>query len=220
MTVEEPKLPSRFVYHILRAVLGLAARILLKQQIVGLENIPKTGAYMVVLNHLSVLDPPLVFIHVQREMVVFVADKWRNTFFIGWLCETIGAVWVTREEVDTSAIKTSLALLRRGQPMGMAPEGTRSPTGQLQKAKTGCAYLVDRTGVPIVPVAVTGTEKFGPTIRRLRRTPVRMEVGKPFYLPPNGRAKGPELEAYTEIIMTTLAAMLPPEYRGHYARPG
>ena len=71
--------------------------------------------------------------------------------------------------------------------------------------------------MPIVPIAITGTEHFQANLKRWRRTPVRFVVGAPFRLPPNGRAKGEALDAYTTLIMSQLAALLPPGYRGVYA---
>ena len=108
-------------------------------------------------------------------------------------------------------------LFRSGGIFAIAPEGMRSLTGQLQAGKTGVAYLATRTGVPIVPVAMWGTEAVFANFRRLRRTAVTFAVGEPFSLPVDPRAKGAKLEEYTELIMRRLAALLPPEYRGVYA---
>jgi 1-acyl-sn-glycerol-3-phosphate acyltransferase len=206
------------VYEALRSVFRFVGWVLLKQEISGLENLPATGPFLIVCNHLSIVEPPLVFIHCPRQMVMFAADKWQSNPFTRWLAETVGVIWVARGEADMTAIKQSLGLLKKGQPMGLAPEGTRSRTGALIQGKTGAAYLADRSGVPIVPISIWGTEKFSSNYKRLRRTPVTMVVGKPFHLPPNGRAKGEVLDEYTDIIMCHLAAMLPPEYRGVYAK--
>lgn len=208
---------NTFVYETMRVIFRLLAWVLLKQTVHGLEHIPAGGPFLMVCNHLSIVEPPLIFVHCRPQMVMFAADKWQSNPFTRWLAETVGVIWVARGEADMTAIKQSLGLLKNGQPMGLAPEGTRSKTGALIQGKTGAAYLADRANVPIVPIAVWGTEKFSSNIKRLRRTSVTMVVGKPFRLPPNGRAKGEVLEEYTDIIMCHLAAMLPPEYRGVYA---
>lgn len=205
------------LYEALRRVFVVLEWLLLKVEVSGTENVPKEGAFLAVVNHLSIADPPMVYIHVPRQMVMFVADKWKNTPGISHIANTVGSIWVARGEADLSAIKQAIGALKAGQPVGIAPEGTRSPTHQLQKGKTGAAYLADRARVPIVPMVVTGTERFNQNLRRLRRTPVKFVVGKPFWLPPNGRAKGDVLEAYTDLIMCRMAALLPPEYRGVYA---
>lgn len=217
MSIELPSHANPFVYGFLQRLFRLIAAILLKQRIVGLENIPRDGAYLLVMNHLSIWDPPVVFMHTPRRMVSFVADKWQKNPFIRWVVSTIGVVWVARGEADMSAIKQSLTFLRNGQPMGMAPEGTRSLTGALIPGKTGAAYLADRAEIPLVPCVVYGTERVTENLKKLRRTEVVMEIGRPFTLPANGRAKAAELDRYTDQIMVSLAAMLPEQYRGVYA---
>ncbi len=216
-TTEMPTHASPFVYGLMQRVFKLIAFFLLKQRVIGLENIPKQGAYLLVMNHLSIWDPPIVFMHTPRRMIVFVADKWRKNALIAWVVETVGAVWVARGEADMSAIKQSLNFLRGGYPMGMAPEGTRSHTGALIQGKTGAAYLADRAGVPIVPTVVYGTESVTQNLKRLRRTETIMKVGEPFRLPQNGRAKAADLEQYTDQIMIAIARLLPPQYHGVYA---
>jgi 1-acyl-sn-glycerol-3-phosphate acyltransferase len=100
----------------------------------------------------------------------------------------------------------------------MAPEGTRARgTYALQKGKTGPAYLATRADVPLVPVGLTGTEQIKDNLSRLRRTPVRVVVGKPFRLPGSGRVRGQKLHECTDLIMRHIAALLPEEYRGVYA---
>jgi 1-acyl-sn-glycerol-3-phosphate acyltransferase len=208
---------SPAVYELLRGVFKFLEWLLIRPEVSGMENVPREGAFLVVTNHLGLADPPMVFIHFPRQMVMFVADKWKNVPGISHLANTVGSIWVARGEADLSAIKQAIGALKSGQPVGLAPEGTRSRTRALQKGKTGAAYLADRTNVAILPVAISGTERLRENLVRLRRTPVRLVVGEPFRLPPNGRAKGDLLEAYTDLIMCRLAALLPPEYRGVYA---
>jgi 1-acyl-sn-glycerol-3-phosphate acyltransferase len=214
---QEVRKASPRLYELLRRVFVFLEWLLLKVEVSGTENVPREGAFLAVINHLSIADPTMVYVHIPRQMVMFVADKWKNTPGISHLANTVGAIWVARGEADLSAIKQAVAALKSGQPLGIAPEGTRSPTHRLQRAKTGAAYLADRANVPILPMALSGTERLGENLRRLRRTPVRLVVGKPFRLPPHGRAKADVLEAYTDLIMCHMAALLPPEYRGVYA---
>jgi len=216
MTHSPPSASPR-VYWFLHRVFRCLGWLLLRQEVIGLENIPARGPFLVVVNHLGIADPPLIFINVRQQMTMFAADKWKKVPGIRQLAEAAGVIWVARGEADLGAIKAALAVLRSGRPLGMAPEGTRSRTRALQAGKTGAAYLADRTGVPIVPIGIAGSERLMENLRRLRRTPVRFMVGKPFHLPPNGRAKGEVLEAYTTLIMCHIAALLPPTYRGVYA---
>lgn len=208
---------SPAVYWFLHRVFRVLGWLFLRQEVRGLENIPKQGPYLIVVNHLGIADPPLIFINVWQQLTMFAADKWKKAPGIRQLAEAAGVIWVARGEADLSAIKAALAILKSGRPLGMAPEGTRSPTRALQPGKTGAAYLADRTGVLIVPIGISGSERLTENLRRLRRTPVRFVVGRPFHLPPNGRAKGAVLDDYTTEIMCRIAALLPPEYRGVYA---
>jgi 1-acyl-sn-glycerol-3-phosphate acyltransferase len=204
------------VYFFIQSLVRALVRLLTRHTVVGLENFPKDGPFIVASNHLSMMDAPVVYINCPRRMVVFAADKWKTTPGIKQLVETVGVIWVTRGEADMDAIKISLAHLKAGGIIGMAPEGTRSHTASLQKGKTGVAYLASRANAPIVPVAITGTQNVGASLKRLRRAAVTYTIGQPFHLPAEGRAKGEKLEEYTDLIMCHIAALLPPEYRGVY----
>ena len=117
--------------------------------------------------------------------------------------------------------------MRNGGILGIAPEGTRSTSGGLMEAKTGVAYLADKAGVPVVPVAITGTDRLFKAWGKLQRPQVTVRIGEPFRLPPLERksratpqereSRGAQLQENTEEIMLRIAAMLPEEYRGVYA---
>jgi 1-acyl-sn-glycerol-3-phosphate acyltransferase len=211
------KMPPAWIYFLAQKIFAVLGWMLLKQDVRGRENLPAHGAYLLAFNHLSMVDAPLLLIHVRRQMVGMMTDKYAESPFIGWLANLLGALWVTRGEADMDAIKACLGHLRAGGILAISPEGTRSPSGQLLKGKTGVAYLATRTGVPIVPVGIAGTEKVFANVRRLRRTPVTFIIGQPFTLPADSRAKGEKLEEYTERLMHQIAALVPPEYRGVYA---
>ena len=95
--------------------------------------------------------------------------------------------------------------------------GGRRSIKELIQGKPGGAYLADRAKVPLIPMAITGTEDIAANWKWLRRPKVHCRIGPAFTLPGDGRAKGPRLDEFTDQIMCTLAAMLPPEYRGVYA---
>jgi 1-acyl-sn-glycerol-3-phosphate acyltransferase len=211
------KRASRTAYRLMRAAFRLLAAALLKQDVSGLENVPADGPFLVVVNHLSIIEPVLIYNYFPRQMMMFAADKWAKTPVVSNIAEAVGVIWVARGEADMGAIKAMLAAFKAGYPMGMAPEGTRSRNAQLQPGKPGAAFLADRGGVPLVPVGISGTENLSRNLKRLRRTPVRMAVGPAFRLPGNGRARAGQLEQFTEEIMCRIAALLPPDYRGAYA---
>lgn len=149
-------------YRIVKMITSLIYRLLARIEIVGVENVPQEGPYIVICNHLSSFDPPLLLIALPVRMTVLAADKYRNHPIVGPFMSSMGAIYVHRGEVDRQALRACLDFLRGGGIMGMAPEGTRSPTGALQEGRTGVAYLASRAEVPILPVAVTGTEKSQP----------------------------------------------------------
>ncbi len=204
-------------YQIAKMILSLIYRLLARIEIVGVENVPQKGPYIVICNHLSSFDPPLVGIALPARMTWLAANKYRNHPIFGPFLSSIGTIYVQRGEVDRQALRACLDVLGEGGIIGMAPEGTRSPTGALQEGRTGVAYLASRAGVPILPIAVTGTEKMPSNLKRLRRGQVKAVIGETFILPTTERkARGKQLKEFTELIMLRLAEMLPEEYRGVY----
>jgi len=196
------------------------ARLICRVDVRGREHIPERGPFLLVTNHLSAVDPPLVvsLIPSRLGMTGMAAMAHRNDFFIGWLMDQAGAVWVRRGESDRRAMREALDVLASGRPLGVAPEGTRSKTGALIEGKTGTTFLALQAGVPILPVAVYGTERVLPALRRLRRETAQARIAPAFALPPRGDGSRKEHLAYcTDLIMARLASMLPEAYRGVYA---
>lgn len=205
------------MYHIIRAIDEALVRLFIRRETVGMENLPDPP-YILVTNHLSVFDTPLLLTVCPHTIRAFAALKHRRNPLYGSLLSAMGSIWVKRGQVDRDALRQALDVLKRGEVLGMAPEGTRSRgTHALQQGKTGPAYLATRADVPLVPVGITGSETIDQNLFRLRRTPVRIVVGKPFRLPNTGRARGPMLREYTELIMHRIAELLPERYRGVYA---
>jgi 1-acyl-sn-glycerol-3-phosphate acyltransferase len=115
-------------------------------------------------------------------------------------------------------LREALQYLRSGGALAIAPEGTRSrETHALLRGRGGTALLASRSGVPVLPVGIWGTDTFIRDLLHLRRASVFVRIGKPYRLDVSPRAKGPELEAATDEIMCAIAALLPPSYRGEYA---
>jgi 1-acyl-sn-glycerol-3-phosphate acyltransferase len=185
----------------------------------GLENIPSEGSAILAANHLSRVDSPLVFALIEREDVTgLVADKYQNNLFLRPLIEGVGGIWINREQADFQALRAALEFLQEGGLLGIAPEGTRSRTGALRQAKTGVAYLADKAKVPIVPIAIWGTENTFNELKYFRRAHIKVRVGKPFWLPPLDRNdRSSALKGNTDELVCRIAALLPFEYRGVYA---
>jgi 1-acyl-sn-glycerol-3-phosphate acyltransferase len=194
------------------------ARVVTCVQCTGLENIPPSPPYIVVTNHLSVYDL-LVLGAIFPDMIrPFAASKHRRNPLSSPILEITGAVWVRRGQVDRSALRGALQVLRRGEGLGMAPEGTRA-RGEyiLQQGKVGAAYLATRAEVPIVPVGLAGVEWVKRNLPRLRRTTVQVSVGEVIRLPESGRVERARLKEYTDLIMRCVASLLPESYRGAYS---
>ncbi len=205
-----------FVQRSAHLIIRFLAFLLTNTTIVGKENIPAQGGFILAVNHLDYLDAPITFAALPRRMVVFAADTWAKIRFSGWMLSHVGtAIYVNRGEPDRKALAAALAVLKAGGGLGMAPEGTRSRTGGLTHGHTGIAYLAVRAGAPILPMVVHGQEQASHYWKRLRRVPVTVRFGPLIHLP-EGKARTPQLEIYTDELMLTLARMLPPAYRGVY----
>ena len=197
----------------LQTLLRVVARVDAKD----MKKLPATGAFILAMNHLSSFDTLSgIALGPVRPATAFAAIEHRHDFISGWILDQLGVIWVRRGEADREAIKIALEELKQGTALAMAIEGTRSRTGGLQPGKTGPAFLATRADVPIIPVAIWGTEKIISNLKRLRRSEVHLHVGQPLHFP-TGRANQAQLEEYTDQIMLAIAAMLPPQYRGVYA---
>jgi 1-acyl-sn-glycerol-3-phosphate acyltransferase len=203
------------LYQAIKRVFQFLADLLIKKiDVQGADNIPQEGAFIVVLNHLSYLDSPLLFILAPRIIYMLAGEKYKRHILTP-LLRIAGAIFVQRGEVDRNALRQAMNVLQDGHCLAIAIEGTRSKTGQMISGKTGAAYIATRSNVPIVPVVFWGTEKIIPALKRMRRSEVHAHFGKMIRLP-EGRARSQDLDAYTEDIMTTMASMLPEDYRGVY----
>jgi 1-acyl-sn-glycerol-3-phosphate acyltransferase len=185
----------------------------------GLENIPAFGGCILVANHLSALDLPLIAKFVPRnDSTFFAAKAHQKIFWFRWLVNSVDGIWIDRTRADLEALRRARKMLRNGYMFGITPEGTRSTTGALVEGKPGAAYLVSIGQVPVLPVGVTGTENGLASLRRLKRLQMTIRFGKPFNLPPlDPRDRDRSLEANTVEIMCRIAALLPPKYHGEYA---
>jgi len=184
----------------------------------GVENLPARGPAVAIYNHIAFIDPVVVLGNLPRNVVPLAkieAYRYPVVGIFPWLWRVIP---VRRGEVDRRALGEALAVLAAGEIVLVAPEGTRSPS--LIEAREGAAFLADRSGAPVVPIAVEGTHRF-PTfsLRRWREEGVTIRVGRPFrFRPaPGGRADRDRLRVMTDEMMFVLAALLPESRRGFYA---
>ena len=189
----------------------------------GVEHVPRDGAFILVANHISLFDPLIVGStagQLAGRLVHFMAkQEVRRWPVIGWLATQAGVYFVRRGEGDRAAQRLSLELLASGEPIAVFPEDTRSRDGVLGEPRNGAALLAMRSGVPVLPVSITGSNRILPRGARLpRRSRVTVRVGEPFLLTrqASGRIDRQELAAGTERIMRAIAALLPPAQRGRF----
>lgn len=202
-----------------RAFIRLMLRLLTRIDISGQQHLIDEGPGVLSINHVSWIDVVIVGAISRGPTASFSAEKWEGVPFISWLLDYFGnAIYVQRGEVDRKALQKALAWLKNGGILGLAPEGTRSYDGILHQAHDGVAWLVCRSDATLVPIAIWGHENVIGEWKRLRRPRISVRIGEAYRLPPQAsKAKSRDLEQYTNLIMTRIAALLPPERRGYYA---
>ncbi len=203
---------------LLRRVMGYIAWHWLARidRVEGVENLPSTGPAIITINHIAFIDPIVVMGHVPRNIVPMAKVEAYRVPLWGLFPHLWGVIPVRRGEADREALMRALAVLEAGEVVLVAPQGTRRPA--LIRARDGIAYMAYKSGAPIVPVALEGTEGF-PSISKKRwsQPGVTMKMGKPFrFKPITGRLPREALRQMTDEAMYRLAAMLPEHRRGVY----
>lgn len=208
----------RWYYYIARFAIIIFFKIFTKWQILGIENIPSDGALLIVSNHLSNADPPLLSVTLKRN-ALFMAKKelFRNPI-LGYFMYGFGAFPVRRGQLDRQALRHAEKILSNNDILVIFPEASRSKEARLKKAFPGSALIAVRNSVPIVPAAITGTENVVGLKWMLHRPGIQVRFGKPFFLPStSGKRTRDVLDESTNILMQHIADMLPESYRGIYS---
>lgn len=205
----------------LRGLAKLLAAVFLRVEVRGLRQFPRQGPALIVTNHLGDADVLVALACFPAWVVPLAKVELYDFPMLGRLMEAYGVIWVHRGQPDRRALRAAIQGLEEGRLIGIAPEGRESLSGSLEEGTGGAAYLALKADVPVCPVTFTGTENvrvYG-NLRRLRRTPVTMEVGTPFRLTPDAPIRN-ALQEGTYRIMDRLASQLPLEYQGVYRRSG
>lgn len=199
---------ARFVVKVVRPLIAHLS-------VIGLENVPQSGPVILAVNHIAWIDIPLASVEVPRITHYMAKSELFGLPVLGGIMRWLGAFPVRRGESDREALRISERLLAKGEILVIFPEGHRSG-GHLIKAHPGTSLIALRTGTPVVPVAISGTEH---VFKRLRPH-VTVRYGKPFQLEASGaRRTRDDLAHSTDLIMYRIAELLPSEYRGEYALP-
>ena len=196
-----------FMYGLTKLVVWATVRL----QVSGLENFPKHGPALIVINHLGDADVVLLFAALPFTPIeglgkIELKDHW----LVGPLFRAYGIIWLHRGRADRKALRAALDALAESRMVMLAPEGRESLIGGLEEGEPGAAFLALKSGAPIVPIALTGSENkniYGHW-KRLRRAVVTLTVGKPFHLQEQADRHA-ELREGTHQIMESLASLLP-----------
>jgi len=206
---------------ILRFLIRILLKLIASFEIRGKENVPLTGGMILASNHIGILDIIMVYFTIDRTVLFIpVAEKWGKIRWIRWLGNQLNFLFIDRFNPDIKAMRKMIALMENGKCLVIAPEGTRSRVGSLMEGKPGVAYLAARSGFPVVPAVITGTEDkvILANLKRLRKSDITLTAGEPFIVPPLlNKDRNAALQIYTDEIMCRMAALLPERYRGVYA---
>lgn len=206
-------------YKTLRSIVRFVMNLIADVEVVGLEKIP-AGNVIIAANHLGRLDTAVLLYLLDREDIIMaVAEKYKNHPLFGAIGRAANAIWLNRFEADYAALREILARMKQGGLFVIAPEGTRSKTEALQEAKLGAAFLANKSGYPVLPVALIGTEDRGivANLKRFRKSKIKAIAGELLYVEiPHGKGRDDALKQATDEIMCRIAVNLPEKYRGVY----
>lgn len=203
----------------LRSIIRFVMNMITEIDVKGMEKLP-AGNVIIAANHLGRMDTATLLYLIDRDdLIMPVAEKYKNHPIFGAIGRAANAIWLNRFEADFSALRQILERMEEGGMLVIAPEGTRSKTEALQQGKMGVAFLAAKSGYPILPVAVTGTEDRAmlENLKHFRRSKITVTAGDLFYIEiPRGRGREQAMRTATDEIMCQLGALLPEKYRGVY----
>ena len=207
-------------YITLRSIVRFVMKIITRIEVHGLEKIP-AGNVIIAANHLGRLDTAVLLCVLDREDIIMaIAEKYKDHPFFGAIGRAVNGIWLNRFEADFSAMRQILERMKQGGLLVIAPEGTRSKTEALQQGKMGVAFLASKSGYPVLPVAVIGTEDHSivENLKHFRRSKIVVKAGDLFNIEiPKGNGREEAMRKATDEIMCRIGAMLPEKYRGVYA---
>lgn len=204
-------------HRLAKRVLRLVIPLLLDVRVEGLHHVPRQGPLIVAINHTNFWDGVLATAYLPRDVVGLAKVELFRVPLLGLILRWYRAVPVHRGEVDRHVLGKAVEALQQGRVVSMAPEGTRSKDHRLQRGRDGMAFLAARTGAPVLPMAISGSELFWSQVVRFRRTPTRIVIGQPFRFTVRGEVEREMLRRMTQEGMYRLAALLPEGYRGYYS---
>jgi 1-acyl-sn-glycerol-3-phosphate acyltransferase len=194
-----------------RGVLRGMLKGLFRMEITGAENIPRVGAAILAPNHRSLIDIPVACMPTTRKVWFMAKEELFGSKLGSVILRNLGAFPVRRGKPDRTALIRALEILDTGKILGIFPEGTRTPGARFENLEEGFAYVALKSGAPIIPVAISGTEAVFPKDRKLPRlAKIRVHVGRQFTLggPHAGVLPRPRIREATAEARARLAAVM------------
>ena len=209
-------------YLLLTRLARLLTRVLLGSRfhLEGRHNVPPSGPLLIVSNHIGAVDPALIGGWVPRPVWFMAkAELFRGSW--GWLMRAYHAFPVVRHSPDRAALRRAFDLLKQGSAVVLFPEGHRSDDARLLRAEPGAGFIARRSGAPLLPLAITGTQNvLGRQARFPQPADVSMRFGPTFRLPErNQDGSAMDHQQSADFLMGKIAQLLPLENQGVYQRP-
>ena len=203
-------------YWTMTSALRAALWVIARWTVTGREQVPAEGAFMVVSNHLSNADPPILAAGIARRRIRFMAKVELFKFPLGAIIRLYGAFPVRRFDADVAALLNADRILKHGGVLGMFPEGHRSRTGYVGKPHPGTALIALRSGTTVLPCAIIGTEQFKSPLNLLKKPRITIHIGEPIVLEKVRRPTEQQVSELTERIFDEIKALLPAKYLAAY----
>ncbi|HMZ51495.1 MAG TPA: lysophospholipid acyltransferase family protein [Candidatus Sumerlaeota bacterium] len=196
-----PEWLNAIVYFFCRVMVYIVAKLMFRVEVRGFGNVPPTGAVMIVANHGSHLDPPLCSLVSRRRLSYLAKSDLFEKRSLGYFISFLGAFPIRRGEGDRGAIKTCINILKQGKVLLIFPEGTRSPDGTIQQAKTGVAMILSQLpDTVIVPVRIDGSfEAWGKNGGKITRKKIILTVGQAFRVADLGLQSSAKKQLYHDM---------------------
>lgn len=209
-------------YYAANAAMKTLLIALTRWRVEGKENVPKKGPLIIVANHMTYVDPPLLGASVPRRITFMAKHDLFRPSLMGIVVRAYGAFPIRRDKLDREALRYAFKVLNEGQVLGMFPEGKRSFPYHLQEMQPGTAFIAARSGVPIIPVGISGSEQVKGLGFIVRRPRITVRIGRSFTLPSgeNNKLNRSRLNQHCSLIMERIAELLPCSYLDNCDIPG
>ncbi|MCF7848889.1 MAG: 1-acyl-sn-glycerol-3-phosphate acyltransferase [Kiritimatiellales bacterium] len=199
------------VYRVSTLLFNFYFRLWNRLQVRGVEHVPETGGMLLATNHASFLDPAIIGASLRARPILFLArdSLWKSRFGKWWM-DRVGCIPVSRGTGDMRALRKMIERLKNGSCVALFPEGTRTEDGEIQDAKGGAGFIVEKSGCSVVPAYIDGTYKAHPKgARWIKPVKITIIYGAPI-TPEEFAALGTGREAYdkyTTLIMQRIAQL-------------